>query len=148
MEYTMDTAAEQRLHHYIDGVGEVLGHPKRKEVFALYTLGLLSDLERKSVEPIAALTCPDPARVDAAHQSLLHFVSTSDWDDRAVRRFAARHAMDVMSARAPITTWIIDDTGFLKQGKHSVGVKRQYTGSAGKITNVSARQPPSSERRL
>jgi SRSO17 transposase len=73
--------------------------------------------------------------MDAAHQSLLHFVSTSDWDDRAVRRFGARYAMEAMSARAPITTWIIDDTGFLKQGKHSVGVKRQYTGSAGKITN-------------
>ena len=131
----MDTAAEERLQHYIDGVGEVLGHPKRKEAFALYTLGLFSDLERKSVEPIAALTCPDPMRVDAAHQSLLHFVSTSDWDDRAVRRFSARYAMDAMSVRAPITTWIIDDTGFLKQGKHSVGVKRQYTGSAGKITN-------------
>ena len=135
MEYIMDTAAEERLQHYIDGVGEILGHPKRREVFALYTLGLLSDLERKSVEPIAALTCPDPTRVDAAHQSLLHFVSTSDWDDRAVRSFAARYAMDAMSARAPITTWIIDDTGFLKQGKHSVGVKRQYTGSAGKIAN-------------
>jgi SRSO17 transposase len=131
----MDAAAEERLQHYINGVGEVLGHPQRKEAFALYTLGLLSDLERKSVEPIAALTCADPKRVDAAHQSLLHFVSTSDWDDRAVRRFAARYAMDEMSARAPITTWIIDDTGFLKQGKHSVGVKRQYTGSAGKITN-------------
>jgi SRSO17 transposase len=135
MEYIMDAAAEERLQQYINGVGEILGHPKRREAFASYTLGLFSDLERKSVEPIAALTCPDPARVDAAHQSLLHFVSTSDWDDRAVRRFSARYAMDAMSARAPITTWIIDDTGFLKQGKHSVGVKRQYTGTAGKITN-------------
>jgi SRSO17 transposase len=131
----MDAAAEERLRQYIDGIGTVLGHPRRREVFASYALGLLSDLERKSVEPIAALTCPDPGRLDAAHQSLLHFVSTADWDDRAVRRFAARYAMDAMSARAPISTWIIDDTGFLKQGKHSVGVKRQYTGSAGKIAN-------------
>jgi SRSO17 transposase len=135
MEYIMDAAAEERLQQYINGVGAVLDHPKRKEAFALYTLGLFSDLERKSVEPIAALTCPDPERVDAMHQSLLHFVSSSDWDDRAVRRFAAKYAMDAMSKRAPITDWIIDDTGFLKQGKHSVGVKRQYTGSAGKIAN-------------
>ena len=88
----MDAAAEERLQHYINGVGEILGHPQRKEAFALYTLGLFSDLDRKSVEPIAALTCPDPKRVDATHQSLLQFVSTSDWDDRAVRHFAAlRH---------------------------------------------------------
>lgn len=135
MEYVMDAAAEERLQQYINGVGEILGHPKRKEGFALYTIGLFSDLERKSVEPIAALTCPDPERVDAMHQSLLHFVSSSGWDDRAVRRFAARYAMEAMNKRAPITDWIFDDTGFLKQGKHSVGVKRQYTGSAGKIAN-------------
>lgn len=131
----MDAAAEERLQQHINAIGEVLGHPKRKEAFASYTLGLFSDLERKSMEPIAALTCPDPGRLGAAHQSLSHFLSTSDWDDRAVRRLAARYALEAMSTRAPITTWIVDDTGFLKQGKHSVGVKRQYTGSAGKITN-------------
>jgi len=131
----MDAAAEERLRQYLDGVGAILQHPQRREAFALYTRGLFSDLERKSVEPIAALTCPDPERVDAAHQSLLHFVSKSDWDDATVRRFAGRYAIDAMSTRAPITTWINDDTGFLKQGKHSVGVKRQYTGSAGKIAN-------------
>lgn len=131
----MDAAAEKRLQQYIDGIGDILGHPQRREAFALYTQGLFSDLERKSVEPIAMLTCTDPERADAAHQSLLHFVSQSNWDDQAVRRYAARRAMDAMSTQAPITTWIVDDTGFLKQGKHSVGVKRQYTGSAGKVTN-------------
>jgi SRSO17 transposase len=135
VEYIMDAAAEERLQQHLESVGAVLEHPQRKAAFAIYTRGLFSDLERKSVEPIAALICPDPARVDAAHQSLLHFVSTSDWDDRAVRRVCAKHAMDAMSTRAPITSWIIDDTGFLKQGKHSVGVQRQYTGSAGKIAN-------------
>ena len=140
----MDAAAEERLQQYINGVGEILGHPKRREAFASYTLGLLSELERKSVEPIAALTCPDPARVDATHQSLLHFLSKSDWDDHAVRRFAAQYAMDATSAQAPITAWIIDDTGFLKQGKHSVGVKRQYTGTAGKIANCQIGNPSAS----
>lgn len=131
----MDAAAEERLQQYINGIGDTLGHPRRRQAFASYTLGLLSDLERKSVEPIAAMLCPDPARVDPTHQSLLHFISQSDWDDHAVRQVGARYAMDAMNERAPITTWIIDDTGFLKQGKHSVGVQRQYTGTAGKIAN-------------
>jgi SRSO17 transposase len=59
----------------------------------------------------------------------------SPWNDREVRRVAAKHAIDAMTIEEPIETWIIDDTGFLKQGKHSVGVQRQYTGSAGKIAN-------------
>ena len=135
MDYVMDAAAEQRLHAYFAGVGDVLGHPLRRESFAIYALGLLGEAERKSVEPIAARACPDPARVDAVHQSLLHFVSNSHWDDHAVRLYAARYGIEAMTEQAPITSWILDDTGFLKQGKHSVGVQRQYTGSAGKTTN-------------
>ena len=59
----------------------------------------------------------------------------SPWSDRAVRREATRYVVEVLGAREPITTWILDDTGFLKQGRHSPGVQRQYTGSAGKICN-------------
>ena len=70
------------------------------------------------------------------HQQLHHFIGVSEWDDRAVRMLAARHAIEAMRAQGEAPdAWIIDDTGFLKQGKHSVGVQRQYTGSAGKVTN-------------
>ena len=131
----MDAAAEQWLHAYFSEIGDVLGHPLRRESFATYALGLLGEAERKSVEPIAARACPDPARVDAVHQRLLHFVSNSPWDDHAVRLHAARYAIGAMTEQAPITSWILDDTGFLKQGRHSVGVQRQYTGFAGKTTN-------------
>ena len=135
MEYALDGAAEQRLQAYFSGLGDVLHHPLRRESFATYALGLLGEADRKSVEPIAARACPDPARVDAEHQRLLHFISNSRWDDEAVRLYGARYAIAAMTEQAPVTAWIIDDTGFLKQGKHSVGVQRQYTGSAGKTTN-------------
>lgn len=71
----------------------------------------------------------------STHDRLLHFVRESPWDDRAVRREVCGYIVDALQTREPITTWIVDDTGFLKQGSHSPGVQRQYTGSAGKIAN-------------
>ena len=131
----MNAAAVQRLERYFQQIGDVLGEESRRGSFALYAMGLLGDGERKSVEPIAARTCPDPARVDAMHQRLLHFAVDSKWSDWDVRRQAARYALEAMTQREPVEVWIVDDTGFLKQGKHSVGVQRQYTGSAGKVAN-------------
>ncbi|WNG22297.1 IS701 family transposase [Cystobacter fuscus] len=131
----MDAGGVQRLEEYFRRIGDVLGEERRRGSFAIYAMGLLGDGERKSVEPIAARACPDPSKTDAMHQRLLHFAVDSRWSDREVRREAARYALDAMTQREPVEAWIIDDTGFLKQGKHSVGVQRQYTGSAGKITN-------------
>jgi SRSO17 transposase len=128
-------AGEQRLESYLDRIGKVLGRDERRASFATYALGILGDGERKSVEPIAARACADPARADAVHQRLLHFMVDSRWGDRDVRREAASYALEAMTARDPVEVWIVDDTGFLKQGIHSVGVQRQYTGSAGKIAN-------------
>lgn len=127
--------AEQRLFEYFDRIGQVLGRPERRESFSVYAMGILGDGERKSLEPIAARACADPLRADAEHQRLHHFATDSPWDDHAVRRVAARHALGPMTAHEPIDSWIIDDTGFLKQGSHSVGVQRQYSGTAGKIAN-------------
>jgi hypothetical protein len=58
------------------------------------------------------------------HQRLLHFAVDSKWSDRAVRHVAAQYALKAMTRREPVDVWIVDDTGFLKQGKHSVGVQR------------------------
>ncbi|ATB51295.1 endonuclease DDE [Corallococcus macrosporus DSM 14697] len=131
----MNAAAVQRLERYFQQIGDVLGEESRRGSFALYAMGLLGEGERKSVEPIAARACPDPERVDAMHQRLLHFAVDSRWSDREVRRQAARYALEAMTRRESVEAWIVDDTGFLKQGKHSVGVQRQYTGSAGKVAN-------------
>ena len=131
----MDRAGVRRIESYFARIGEVLGNAKRRSSFAVYAMGLLGNAERKSVEPMVAQVCRDPKKMDAAHQRLLHFVSDADWSDREVRRVAARHTLDAMTKREAIEAWIVDDTGFLKQGTHSVGVQRQYTGSAGKVTN-------------
>lgn len=130
----LDSVGQARLEQYFDSIGSVLGNRSRRGSFAMYAMGLLGDGERKSVEPIAARACPDPARVDAVHQRLLHFTNAA-WSDQDVRLVAARYALDALTEREPVVAWIVDDTGFLKQGKHSVGVQRQYTGSAGKVTN-------------
>ena len=89
--------------------------------------------ERKSVEPMAAVTAP--ARVSAQHQSLLHFVGEGGWSDEKVLAKVRALVLPAMERHGPIEAWIIDDTGFPKQGRHSVGVARQYCGQLGKQDN-------------
>ena len=124
-----------RIEQFFERIDSHLKERRKRESFAMYAFGILGDGERKSAEPIAARACADPNQTNNVHSKLCYFLGRSEWDDRAVRLEAARYAMEAVQKREPITTWIIDDTGFLKQGKHSVGVQRQYTGSAGKITN-------------
>ncbi|HEX8823863.1 MAG TPA: transposase [Archangium sp.] len=82
----MNATGVQRLEEYFRRIGDVLGEESRRGSFAIYAMGLLGDGERKSVEPIAARACPDPSKVDAMHQRLLHFAVDSRWSDREVRR--------------------------------------------------------------
>lgn len=131
----LDEGARNRLEDYLGEIGEILKYPKRKSAFATYVLGLFSMVERKSTEGLAALTVPDPDRTDAEHQRLLHVIGQSNWSDRRVRRHAAKHALEAMTQNEDVESWIVDDTGWLKKGAHSVGVQRQYTGTAGKIDN-------------
>jgi SRSO17 transposase len=135
MAYEMNAGAQGRLHGFFAAIGQALKNKTRMASFATYAMGLFSSLERKSAEPIAAAATSDPEACEAAHHRLLRFLRDSPWSDRDVRRVAAQHAIEAMTVEQPVQAWIIDDTGFLKQGSHSVGVQRQYTGSAGKITN-------------
>jgi DDE superfamily endonuclease len=94
-----------------------------------YRLGL-PPRERKSVEPMAAVTAP--ARVAAQHQSLLHFVGNARWSDERVLARVRELVLPTLKRRGPIEALIIDDTGFPKKGRHSVGVARQYCGQLDK----------------
>jgi SRSO17 transposase len=132
---TTEIGTAGRLEDFFGRIDSHLKDSRKRESFAMYACGILGDGERKSAEPIAARSCADPEEVHNVHHKLLYFLGRSVWDDRAVRLEAARYAIEAIERREPITAWIVDDTGFLKQGDDSVGVQRQYTGSAGKITN-------------
>ncbi len=97
-----------------------------------YCTGLMLPLSRKSVEPIAARI--DPLHASAKHQSLHHFVAKAQWSDQELLRRVAQWVVPLMDFSAG-GWWIIDDTGFPKKGKHSVGVTRQYCGVLGKQDN-------------
>jgi SRSO17 transposase len=135
MSYELNRAGQERLEAYFDGIGGLLRHKPKRESFAMYALGLLGDGERKSVEPIAARVTGEVGRVRNTQRKMLHFLGGAAWEDKPIRQYAAKHALDEMRTRDRIDCSIIDDTGFLKQGRYSPGVQRQYTGSAGKTTN-------------
>jgi SRSO17 transposase len=90
-----------------------------------YLRGLMLEGRRKSIEPMAA-------RLGEVHyQALHHFVAASPWDWRPVRRRLA----EVLCGALSPTAWVVDDTGFPKDGSCSVGVQRQYSGTLGKTAN-------------
>jgi hypothetical protein len=74
----------------------------------------------------AGLLLTAPAQVAAKNQSLLHFVGNAPWSDAAMLDKVRELVLPVIERSGPIEAWIIDDTGFPKKGRHSVGVTRQY----------------------
>jgi SRSO17 transposase len=97
---------------------------------------LLLPGERKSVEPMAARLAHD--NVGRTHQSLHHLVADAPWNDQEMLEQVRQQVLPAMQKHGPVVAWIIDDTGFPKQGKHSVGVARQYCGQLGKSDNCQA----------
>jgi|SRR5580658_5322378 SRSO17 transposase len=124
---------ESRFTRYVEGLVSVIGHADRAGPLRDYCLGLVMPGERKSVEPMAAITAP--ARTAAQHQSLLHFVGQGAWSDEEVLAKVREMVLPQIERRGPIEAWIIDDTSFPKQGRHSVGVSHQYCGQLGKQAN-------------
>lgn len=109
------------------------GYRVREKGLYDYCTGLLLDVSRKSVEPIAAQISPE--RVSAKHQSLLHFVGQSEWCGERLIEAVSAQVLPAMEKHEKVCAWIIDDTGFVKKGVHSVGVGRQYCGQVGKKEN-------------
>src|SRR3954449_2552091 len=129
----MSEDRQERFVAYVEALAEVIGHADRAEPLRDYCRGLLLPGDRKSVEPIAAVTAP--ARVSAKHQSLLHFVANAPRSNGRVLGRIQELNLPIIAGSSAIEAWIIDDTGFPKKGRHSVGVARQYGGQLGKQDN-------------
>jgi SRSO17 transposase len=124
--------AIERFDQYIEHLAQGLGHSDRRSGLQGYCTGLMLPLSRKSVEPMAARV--DPMNASARHQALHHFVAQAQWSDEEMLRRVCQWVVPKMDLRKG-GWWIIDDTGFPKKGRHSVGVARQYCGMLGKQDN-------------
>ncbi len=114
-----------RLEAFADEVFASLPRADQRARGQCYLRGLMLDGRRKSIQPMAA-------RLGEVHyQALHHFVAASPWDWRPVRRWLA----EVLCGALSPTAWVVDDTGFPKDGSCSVGVQRQYSGTLGKTAN-------------
>ena len=122
----------REFDRYMAHLSEGLGHADRRAGLRGYCTGLMAPLKRKSVEPIAAHVAPSATR--SRHQSLHHFVADSAWSDEQMLLRIAQWVVPAMDF-SDGGWWIVDDTGFPKQGRHSVGVARQYCGMLGKQDN-------------
>lgn len=128
------TKRHARLWDYLEQLGALLQNKTRVATFSAYFVGLMSSLQRKTAEGIATLYSNEQ-NINAVHLRLVHFLAGSPWPDRPIRQFATEYALEQLPANDPIQYWIVDDTGFIKKGSHSVGVQRQYTGTSGKLDN-------------
>src|SRR3954454_14333555 len=135
--YTPELAPEVllRLRAYAEQFQDLFRYPAQFAWSGVYLRGLLADGERKSIEPMAARVPRPPQLLDIKdpEQALQQFVNQSPWEEqKVVQRYRRVMAESLASPRG---IFIIDNTGFPKQGKHSVGVQHQYCGQLGKKAN-------------
>ena len=124
---------EKRFAAYIAGLANAAGHEDRQAPLKNYCKGLLLPGERKSIEPMAARL--DAENTQSMRQSLHHLVAKAPWSDAVLLGEVRDYVLPAMKKHGPVVAWIVDDTGFPKKGKHSVGVSRQYCGQVGKQEN-------------
>ena len=117
---------KERLSAFMADVAQGLGRSEQRRCAGVYARGLLEAGARKSLEPLVS-------RLGDAgdYEALQHFLADSPWDPVVVQRAVAER----VAGEIDVEAWVIDDTGIPKDGKHSPGVKRQYSGTLGKIGN-------------
>jgi SRSO17 transposase len=134
--YTPDLDSEvvERLASYAARFQDDFNRPRQAVYSGVYLQGLILDGERKSIEPLSRkVVLPPGLEVADLDQALQQFIGQSTWNEQAVwNRYRSVMAETFASPRG---IFVIDDTSFPKQGKHSVGVQRQYCGALGKKAN-------------
>ncbi len=116
-----------RLGGFVDEVAGRLQLQRQRENALLYVRGLIESGGRKSLQPTLFRLEESPAR----YESMQQFLADSPWDPTLLVRASA----ELVAPQIGVTAWVVDDTGIVKDGKHSPGVKRQYSGTLGKIGN-------------
>jgi len=119
--------ARERLAAFVSEVTSVLWLPVQRQNALLYVRGLVEQGGRKSLQPTLFRLEETPAR----YESMQQFLADSPWDPDLLVRECAERVVPQIGVQA----WIVDDTGIKKDGRHSPGVKRQYSGTLGKIGN-------------
>ena len=118
---------EAELERWLEPFLARLRRKTQRHWAPFYVKGLILPGERKSVEPMAARVAPGDL------QQLHHFVSTSPWASASLEEELVKAADRLVGG--PDAVLVVDDTALVKQGRHSVGVKRQYCGQLGKKAN-------------
>ena len=131
---TLSPGVLSRLEAYAEVFRDDFPLARQADWSLVYLRGLLQDGERKSIEPLVArVDLPPRLRVKNPDQCLQNFVNQADWDEQAVWRRYRGHMAKTFAD--PEAVFVIDDTTFPKQGKHSVGVQRRHCGALGKKAN-------------
>src|SRR2546423_3540127 len=117
----------ERLAGFVGEVAERLPLRRQRENALLYVRGLVEHGGRKSLQPTLFRLEETPAR----YESLQQFLADSPWEPELLVRACAER----VAAEIGLLAWVVDDTGIVKDGRHSPGVKRQYSGTLGKIGN-------------
>jgi len=126
-EVDRPAAVRERLEAFgAEVLAEAMNRPVQLANGGLYLRGLIEQGQRKSLEPLV-----ERLGGEADYQRLQQFLADSPWDPGAV----VRAVCERVAPRIDVEAWVLDDTGFPKDGRRSPGVKRQYSGTLGKIGN-------------